>query len=162
MKNRPFKESNQPVTVIKCNHLGIEKWRYPARVLKADEESITLEAFNHHPEMWVQDILLKLHDRFIETYYRDQWYNVLEWYDRDDDRLKGWYCNICRPAIISHGIIRYDDLALDLLIYPDHTSVLLDEDEFDALALDKNTRQACWRAVRMLEGLAKVIKPYQQ
>ncbi len=39
------------------------------------------------------------------------------------------------PAEFSDGKIAYIDLALDLLVYPDGRYLILDEDEFEALAL---------------------------
>lgn len=146
--------------MVKQNHQGEEVWRYPARILEVHQDRVIVEAFFNHTDMLIQGVQLKQGDRFIETYFFKQWYNLLELHDRDDDRLKGWYCNICRPTVFSDSTIRFDDMALDLLIYPDRSKSLLDRDEFDALGLDEKTRQACWRAVEILENLAKVITPY--
>ena len=46
---------------------------------------------------------LRRGDRFIETYYTDRWYNIFEIHAREDDRLKGWYCNIAKPAVMEAG-----------------------------------------------------------
>ncbi len=81
--------------------------------------------------------IIRTGDRFIETYFTERWYNVFEIHDREDDRLKGWYCNIGRPAVMeSENTISYVDLALDLWVAPDGSQTVLDEDEFDALDLD--------------------------
>jgi predicted RNA-binding protein associated with RNAse of E/G family len=154
-------ESLMNLTVIKCNHLGKEMWRYPARVISTSLNTMVIEAFFTHADMPFHGILLREGDRFIETYFNDRWYNILELHDKDDDALKGWYCNVCRPAIFTDDTISFDDLALDLLIYPDKSSLLLDENEFKALALDKNTRQACWQAIDSLKDLLQVIRPFQ-
>jgi len=150
------------ILVIKQNHLGQEVWRYPGTVLQAAQGRITLEAFFNRDDLPFNGIVLRRNDRFIETYYSRRWYNIYEIHDRDDEHLKAWYCNICRPAKFENNVIRFDDLALDLLIYPDRSTLLLDEDEFEVLELDEKTRQACWRAVDKLKALAAVIRPYKR
>ena len=41
----------------------------------------------------------------MECFYNDRWYNILEIHDRDDDRLKAWYCNVTLPAEFTPGRI---------------------------------------------------------
>jgi len=93
---------------------------------------------------------LKRADRFVETFYSDRWYNVFEIYDRDDDRFKGWYCNIGYPAILEKDTISYIDLALDLWVASDGTQTVLDEDEFLELSVDMTDRS---QAILALEEL---------
>ena len=52
--------------------------------------------------------------RFVEYFFADRWYNIFAIYDRDDGKIKGWYCNIGMPALIEDGLVSYVDLALDL------------------------------------------------
>ena len=54
-----------------------------------------------------------------EWFYSDRWYNVFRLEDVDDDRLKGWYCNIGRPARLGKAVVAYDDLALDVFVTPE-------------------------------------------
>jgi protein associated with RNAse G/E len=97
------------------------------------------------------DTVLRRGDRFLETFYTDRWYNIFEIHDRDDDRLKGWYCNIGFPAVIeADDRISYIDLALDLWVTPDGRQSVLDEDEFSALAIDVETRS---KALAVLDDL---------
>ena len=69
-------------------------------------------------------------------YYTDRWYNIFEIYDRDDGQIKGWYCNIGKPAVIEDGVVSYVDLALDLWVSADGKQTILDEDEFEELEPD--------------------------
>jgi len=48
--------------------------------------------------------------------------------------LKGWYCNITKPAVVTEDELTFVDLALDLWVWPDMRYLVLDEDEFDELA----------------------------
>ncbi len=74
-------------------------------------------------------------DYLYEYYYSDRWYNVFELH-APEGQLKGWYCNIARPAMFEAQQIDSEDLELDLFVSPDlQTIVLLDEEEYAALGL---------------------------
>ncbi|MEK6256203.1 MAG: DUF402 domain-containing protein [Chloroflexota bacterium] len=124
------------ITVIKYDHTGVEKMRYPGKVLTRENSRLDIEAKFQGEDIDVHDIAFRVGDRFLETYYTKRWYNIYEIYDRADDHLKGWYCNICHPAIIEDGQVSFRDLALDLLVYPDGRQLVLDEDEFKAANLE--------------------------
>ena len=141
------------ITIIKRNSLGEEVIRYSGRLIQKDEHQVILEAFFTYPEVWVNKLVLREGDRFIETYYDDRWYNIFEIHDREDDHLKGWYCNIGYPAVIQEDAIAYLDLALDLLVLPDGQQHILDNDEFAQLALPDASRQAAWEAMAELQAL---------
>lgn len=89
----------------------------------------------------------------MEAYYRKKWYNIMEIYDRDDSRLKGWYCNVTMPPTISRWQVSYRDLALDLLVHAGGGQMVLDEDEFDALRLPGWQAEAAWQAMDELKHL---------
>lgn len=131
----------QAILVRKLDEHGRETWRYTGKVLARGENYVRLEAFFNRNDQDFQEIRLKKNDRFVETFYDDRWYNIFEIYDREDDHLKAWYCNIGYPAEIEDNQVSYRDLALDLLVYPDGRQVVLDEDEFEALALPEESRQ---------------------
>jgi protein associated with RNAse G/E len=67
--------------------------------------------------------------------------------------LKGWYCNIARPARIERGDLFADDLALDLVVDRLGRWVLLDQDEFDELELSEEDRGRAMRALEELQHL---------
>ena len=137
--------------ILKKNLADEVTWQYDSKVLHRDENSITVEAFFNRDDMPFQEIVLKRNDRFVETFYTDKWYNIFEIYDRDDGRLKGWYCNITKPAVIEDGLVAYVDLALDLWVSADGSRNMLDEDELEALDLDDLTRQKVYESLQELE-----------
>ncbi len=141
--------------VYKLDHHGREVWRYPARVLARDKHSIRLEAFFNRDDMALGYTVFKRGNRFVETFYSDRWYNVFAVYDRDDGALQGWYCNVCRPATITDEAVSSDDLALDVWVAPDGAVTVLDEDEFAALELSDDERQAAREALRQIAALAE-------
>ena len=79
-------------------------YEYEGDELRRDENSITLEALFNRDDMPFMDVVFKKGDRFVEYYYSDRWYNIFAIYDRDDGQLKGWYCNIGKPAVIEDGL----------------------------------------------------------
>jgi predicted RNA-binding protein associated with RNAse of E/G family len=140
------------VTVKKLNPAGQETWRYTGRVLERHADRLVLEANFNRDDLPFHEIILRRGDRFVETFYADRWYNVFAIHDRDDGRLKGWYCNISHPAEIGDGVVSYIDLALDLLVYPDGRQLVLDEDEFSALALSPELQQQARLALEELQA----------
>jgi predicted RNA-binding protein associated with RNAse of E/G family len=142
---------NQRITVIKRNPAGQEIWQYSGTLLRQDSRIIVLEAHFRPPDLPFMGTVIRSGDRFIETYFTDRWYNVFEIHDRDDDRLKGWYCNIGLPAVMeAEKVISYVDLALDLWVSPDGDQTVLDEDEFSALDLDANVKSKARAALQEL------------
>lgn len=139
------------LAVIKRNLAGEETWRYHGVVLEVLPNAITLEAFFNRPDLPFHGIILGEGDRFVETYYTDRWFNIFEMHDRQDDHLKGWYCNISLPAVLDAEGLSYIDLALDLLVYPDGTQLVLDADEFAALPLSADQRQQALEALAALQ-----------
>ncbi len=140
--------------IRKLNAEGQEIWRYDvARVLNETAQEIQIEAFFSLPkEMDKGYVVFKPQDRAVETFYRRRWYNVFAIYDRDDGRLKGWYCNICRPATWTAERIECEDLELDVWVdaRPDVPPLILDEDEFLALPLPFDDRMQAQIAVEMI------------
>ncbi len=145
--------------ILKKNLAEEVTWQYDGVVLSRDENSVTLEALFNRDDMPFMDIVLKRNDRFVETFYSDRWYNIFEIYDRDDGRLKGWYCNIGKPAIFGEDFISYVDLALDLWVSSDGTQTVLDEDELDALNLSEELRQSVYSGLHELQKLFKTKNP---
>jgi protein associated with RNAse G/E len=147
--------SGMKITVLKKDLAGEVTWQYEGRVIRYQPNAVILEALFNRPDMPFMDVILKENDRFVETFYTDRWYNIFEIYDRDDGRIKGWYCNIGKPAALEDGIVSYIDLALDLWVSADGKQTVLDEDEFEELGLDDDTRQ---NALNGLEDLRQFLK----
>lgn len=145
--------TDQKFTVIKHNPQGEETWRYQGRLVERGEETIVIEAHFDRGDMEFHGMQLCKGDRFVETYYRQRWYNIFAIHDREDDHLKGWYCNIATPAVIEDSRILYRDLALDLLVFPDGRQLVLDEDEFADLSISEEKRAKARAALAELRTL---------
>jgi protein associated with RNAse G/E len=144
---------NSDVTIIKNNHNSIEVWRYAGKIIAESPKGIIAEAYFNRTDFEFNGILLKEGDHFLELYLFGKWFNIFEIYDRDSGLFKAWYCNITRPVCLAGNTVLYDDLALDLLVYPDRRQLPLDEDEFIALGLNKADQQNAKSALIELQTL---------
>ncbi len=150
---------NEYIRVLKRNLKGEITWQYEGRVLRREPNAVVLEAYFNRPDMPFVDTVFRQSDRFVETYYMDRWYNIFEGHDRDDGRLKGWYCNVSRPAEVGPDTVSYVDLALDLWVSPDGKQTVLDEDEFEALKLGSEERATARLALEELKALFESKRP---
>lgn len=130
------------ITIRKRNFSGDITWEYNGEKIFQDEKMLRLEARFNRDDLPFQGIILKRNDRFVESFFSDRWYNIFEIHDRDDDSLKGWYCNISHPFTWdTPGIISYKDLLLDLWVNSEGEQKILDEDEFESANLSANLRE---------------------
>jgi hypothetical protein len=92
-------------------------------------------------------------DYLYEHFYSDRWYNVFELHGTEGD-LKGWYCNLTRPAVFGVDSIDSEDLELDLFVSPARRHLLvLDEDEYAELGLEHTDPEAHMAVLHALEEL---------
>ena len=148
-------EAVQRIKVQKKIPSGEVVYEYEGDLLHRDQNSVTLEALFTREDMPFMDVVFKKNDRFVEYYYANRWYNIFEIHDRDDGRIKGWYCNIGLPAVIENGVVSYVDLALDLWVSVNGLQTVLDEDEFENLALNDEVRA---NALKGLEELKRLFE----
>lgn len=149
----------QTVKVQKKNPEGEVTYEYEGVLLKRDENSVTLEAIFDREDLPFMDVVLKKGDRFVEQYYTDRWYNIFAVYDRDDGKLKGWYCNVGKPAVIEDGVVSYVDLALDLWVSVRGEQTVLDEDEFERLNLKEELKVGAWNGLHELKQFFNNNRP---
>ncbi|MFF1509372.1 DUF402 domain-containing protein [Streptomyces sp. NPDC058326] len=142
------------VTLTKA---GRTKIRYPAEVLAEDGGRLSVRA------PWAAEgvrdfgfVRFQPGDVFVEHYWRDRWFTVKEVWS-DEGVLKGWYCDITRPAVFDGQGVLVEDLDLDLWVSADGSEVLrLDEDEFVASGLAASDPEAAACAVVALDELEEL------
>ena len=144
-------------TVLKLDAEGAEVFRYSGNIVRRTETSVVLEAVFDMEEREFHGLTFRRGDRFIETHYSDRWYNVLAVHDVDTGELKGWYCNISRPATILDATVSAEDLALDLVVLPNGSQFVIDEDEFAALDLGSEDRASARAALIELQQYAGAL-----
>jgi len=152
----------ETVTIRKLDHAGRQVTSYPGRVLQRDGRAIVLRTFWDRDPLDLGFVVLEPGDRWTEYFYADRWYNIFE-IRASDDRLKGWYCNVTRPARISDDEVVAEDLALDLWVAPDGQTRVLDEDEFAALPLTPAEREAARKALAELQAMVlRKVPPFDR
>jgi hypothetical protein len=138
---------------------GRTKIRYQGELVSDDGTRIAVRA------PWAGDgtrdfgfVRFEPGDVFTEYYWRERWYAVKE-VRSATGTLKGWYCDITRPAVLSGPELVVEDLDLDLWRSADGTDVRrLDEDEFAASGLAETDPQAAARAVAALDELETLAR----
>ncbi|MDW4906261.1 DUF402 domain-containing protein [Streptomyces sp. ADMS] len=154
----PSPPTSPSVTVVLVKG-GRTKISYPAALLHDDGTRLAVRA------AWasggVRDfgfVRFEPGDVFTEYYWRDRWYSVKEVRDATGT-LKGWYCDITRPATLTGTDLVVEDLDLDLWRSADGTDVRrLDEDEFEESGLAKSDPQAASAAVSALDELESLAR----
>lgn len=139
------------IKIIKQDYLGRDVWQYSGTLVEGNESKIVIEAYFDREDTPVDKMVIRQGDKFIETYYSNQWFNIYEIQDQRSGNVKAWYCNISYPAEISNDSVVFRDLVLDLLVYPDGTQVILDMDEFEALSITGDLRQQALQALEQLQ-----------
>lgn len=143
------------LTVQKLNTRGEVVVTYEADLAERLPAGVVLHARWVRPPLDLGYTTFETGDRFIEWFYSARWYNVFEIHTAEG-ALKGWYCNIAEPAVITASTIACRDLLLDLWVAPDGSMRVLDEDEFAAdAALDTATRASALAALDALQQLVR-------
>ena len=150
----------QRVTITKMGHgAGRAAAVYEGEVVHADDRMVVVRCpWTREEPLDLGPFVLEAGDVFVEYYYRDEWFNVFAVHGAHGT-LKGWYCNITRPAEIEADAIRWFDLALDLLMLPDGRATVMDEDEFEALALPPETAERAQAALSRLQRWVREHHP---
>jgi predicted RNA-binding protein associated with RNAse of E/G family len=150
----------EAITIRKLDHTGSQVTAYPGRVLSRTDHTIVLRTGWNRAPLDLGFVVLEPGDRWTEYFFTDRWYNIFR-ICTSDGRLKGWYCNITRPASVSADEVASEDLALDLWVAPDGEMQVLDEDEFAVLPLSPREREAAQQALAELQAtVARKVFPF--
>ncbi|ROQ62596.1 uncharacterized protein DUF402 [Streptomyces sp. 840.1] len=152
----PGPDSGLTVVLVKAGKTKIE---YPAALVADDGTRVTVRAPWAAPG--VRDfgfVRFEPGDVFTEHYWRDAWFAVKE-VRSGAGELKGWYCDVTRPAVLRDGELLVEDLDLDLWVPADRSGVLrLDEDEFEQSGLAGRDPGAARAAVAALDELERLAR----
>jgi predicted RNA-binding protein associated with RNAse of E/G family len=131
---------------------------YEGVILVQEPGHVLLQARWERVAMDLGYVVFAPGDQFFEHYYSERWYNIFE-VRSEAGTLKGWYCNITRPAIFGAEVLTSEDLELDLFVGPDRQLLLrLDLEEFAALALEVTEPEAYKAALQALHELEEMAR----
>jgi predicted RNA-binding protein associated with RNAse of E/G family len=135
---------------------------YQGQLLRAEPGHLLIHAHWERAALDLGYVVFEPGDHFYEHHYTERWFNIFE-VRAESGALKGWYCNITRPAQVAGDMITSEDLELDLFVSPDRRSILtLDMDEFEArdfAVSDPATYAAALAALDELERMARACSP---
>jgi protein associated with RNAse G/E len=102
--------------------------------------------------------------RSVEYYWRDRWYSVFRFLEPAGE-LRNYYCNINQPAEFDGQILTFTDLDIDVLVAPDFSYRILDEEEFvanaDSYGYPKFVRESARRALaELIEHIERREHPF--
>jgi uncharacterized protein len=147
------------VTVRTYKYDGTEHRRWRAQISKQEGSLLVLDAkFEEeirHPLLGT----VAPETMSIEYYWLDRWYNVFRFVEPTGE-LRNFYCNINVPPVFRKDVLSYIDLDMDVLVAPDFSYSILDEDEFAANAARFNypaevllkSRMALKELIALIEG----------
>ncbi|WP_407563529.1 DUF402 domain-containing protein [Streptomyces sp. 184] len=144
------------VTLVKQLRPGLS---YPAVVVRDDGNHAVVRAPWAGPrERDAGYVRFERGDVWTEHFWRDRWYSVKEIHDAEGG-LKGWYCDVARPARVDEDRVTVHDLELDLWLSGDRQTLLrLDEDEFVASGLPERDPGTAARARAALDELEELAR----
>lgn len=149
----------QSVTVSARKYDGTEHRRWKALLVRRAGSLLVLDA--KFEEEICHDLLgiIAPGTVSIEYYWLDRWYNIFRFLEPAGN-LRNYYCNVNVPPEFESGVLRYIDLDIDVLVAPDLSYTVVDEDEFCAnarrynypQALQQRARQALKEIVALIEA----------
>lgn len=147
--NRPDRE--RPIIVRAFKYDGSEHRRWRACVRRADASLIELDArfeeeIRHHLLGTIRPGTIS-----IEYYWPDRWYNVFRFLEPGGE-MRNYYCNVNVPPVFDSSGLSFIDLDMDILVAPDLSYSILDEDEFEENAARFNYPPEIRRRAHMALG----------
>jgi len=150
------------ILVRKLNYEERETWRWSGSMVERRNGMMVIDALFNAPPRDLGYMKLEGTDLFHEFYYSDRWFNIFQVFGADGT-MKGWYCNICKPARIGDRQIDFVDMVLDVFVYPDGRSLVLDREEFEekrAIYTPEDARRAEEAVAQLLEMVRRREPPF--
>lgn len=124
------------VQVVKLEPNGQPRTRYDGSVIASPVGWIAVRAVWPHGPMDLGYMEFRDGDYLDEYFALEQPFNAMALF-REDDSFVAWYCNITHPTRIVDGEIHWHDLFVDVVVYPDGSTLVRDEDELEESGLER-------------------------
>jgi len=158
MSARMFNPLPSPLIVRACKFDGSLHRSWRAELVRQDSSLLVLDAMF---EAEVNHQLMGTIARgtvSLEYYWLDRWYNIFRFINPDGE-LRNYYCNVNMPPTLDGEVLSYIDLDIDVLVEPDFSYKVLDQDEFEENAerynypehVRRNARQAVTELIELIE-----------
>ena len=157
--------TQRPVTevaIVKLRPDGVEAARYSGQPLEAPAGWLAVRAVWGYRRLDAGYLVFEPGDELDEFFALDQPYNLFALYRAGE--LIGWYCNVTHETTVRDGVIVWHDLFVDVIVYPDGNTLVLDEDELadSGLAVGDPVLHARILAARdeLLDMAARGVYPF--
>jgi protein associated with RNAse G/E len=137
---------------------GLLHRTWAAELIHREGSLIVLDA--KFPEEIIHDLLgtIASGTHSLEYYWLDRWYNIFRFAEPNGE-LRNYYCNVNVPPTFAGEILSYVDLDLDILVAPDFSYQVLDEQDFESNAqIYRYPEQVRQKARRAVEELVEMIE----
>lgn len=122
---------SEEITVRSLKHGDRPHRTWRARIEACEGSLIVLDAFFdaevRHPILGT----IEAGTLSKEYFWTDRWYSVFRFGSPTNGDLLNFYCNVNTPARLEDGTLTFTDLDMDVLVRPDLSYSILDEDEFE-------------------------------
>ena len=126
--------NGKTIEIVKISPVGKQPVRYNGELIESPPGWIAARANWVHGEMDLGYMAFMPGDYLDEYFALEQPFNAMALY-RSDHTLVAWYCNVTLPTVVENGAIHWHDLFVDVIVYPDWTTLVLDEDELEESGL---------------------------
>lgn len=148
---------NRIVTVHARKFDGRLHREWQARLVSRDDSLIIVEGVFAEEILHAQLGRIAPGTRSVEYYWTDRWYSVFR-FQEPSGELRNYYCNINVPVEFDGSVLTFVDLDIDVLVAPDFSRRILDEDEFAANSARYDYTAAVHETVpRALAELCEII-----
>jgi protein associated with RNAse G/E len=151
-------EAGAEVKVLSCKYDGSVRRSWRARLSSLEGSLVVLDGF--FEDEILHPILGTIARGTLSTEYfwTDRWFSIFR-FREPSGRLRNFYCNINTPARLEAGLLTFVDLDIDMLVKPDFSYIILDEDEFEEnselykypIEYRRRTRQSLDELISMIE-----------
>lgn len=121
---------DEHITVHSCKFDGRIHRKWHALLTRREDSLIVLEGVFaeevHHP---ILGIIVE-GTLSTEYFWTDRWYGIFR-FREPSGQLRNYYCNINTPVCLEEDILSFVDLDIDVLVNPDFSYQILDEEEFE-------------------------------
>lgn len=141
------------VVVRSLKYDGRVQRSWPATLVRREGPLVVVEGVFDREVSHAHLGLIEAGTRSVEFFWTDRFYSVFR-FEHPRGGLRNFYCNVNTPAALDGGVLSFVDLDVDVLVAPDFSYVVLDEDEYEAHAAlfdyPEETRRSARRALREL------------
>lgn len=153
------------VSIVKFSPMGRPPVRYAGCGFESPGGWVAARAEWVHGDMDLGYLTFLNGDYLDEYFALERPYNAFALY-REHGEFVGWYCNVTHPTTVIGSEIQWHDLYVDVIVYPDGRTLVLDEDELDASGLEATNPELHARILagrdELLEMAARRAYPFSE